>query len=157
MGHYIQVTVNMKPQIAICLVLLVAAQQAMDQDGEADNRPEPIPRRQHSYSVEEKVRHVLDCQALVQQGRILNPSEYARRHHIPRSTLTRWIKDEDVLLEQLETSRNMRRVRTDHDGLWPDVENEVYEAFLESRRVALLVSRWWVADRRTAHVSWMVG
>lgn len=122
-------------------------------EGDADDNAEEMPqlndagaaaglvRRCNSYTVQARLRHALDCQIAIEHGRILNINEYARRYRLAPTTLRRWIQNIDEMTDEVERNAERRRVRTDHDGCWPEVENAVHQLFQDRRNRALPISR----------------
>ena len=59
------------------------------------------------------------------------------------------------MMEHVENNAHRRRVRTDHDGCWPEVENAVHQMFQGRRDRALPVSREdIVADANDQFQNW---
>ena len=59
-----------------------------------------------AVSVESRLRHALDCQTGIEQGRFLNVAEYARRYRLSDSTQRRWIANIDTMTDQCEEHAN---------------------------------------------------
>ena len=149
-------------QLHLCvasLFLLYALAMDHDDHGGADDDNDdqgnegahgtPLPRRHNSYTAAARLQHVLGYEDAIFLEQITDVAACARRYRLSVTTLRRWIANRDTLIEQVHTQHHghRRRIRTDHDGCWPEVEDSVHRWFIDFRRRALPISRMDLTDR----------
>ena len=116
---------------------------------------EPLPKRLRSYTVEEKILHLRNLEDSLTEGRVASMSDYASHYRIPYHTIRKWrLPDLEAAAE--EKKRKVRKIRQEHRGLWPEVEERLQTWFREQRdsglpvavldlqeKAELLFQEWW--------------
>lgn len=92
-----------------------------------------LPKRRRSYTIKEKLCFLNDLDTAIANHTVANWYEFADNYHIPYATFRKWNRQE---LENM-ADKKVRKHRTDHNGRWPQMEDQLYEWVLQMREKRL--------------------